>query len=211
MDKITKRQKQLLQIIYDYIKDTGYPPTFEEMRGSLGVASNQSIIDLLKKLEDQKLLKKNESSARSITILPLGDKILGRPPLIPFLGTAAAGMPIEAIEITGEWENISKDVARLKGEVFLIKVSGDSMIGAGINNGDVVVVKTQKEFSSGNIVLADIAGNCTIKRFISDDKPPFIYLKPENPDYPIIPFDEQTRMIGRIISVLKKGYWKQVK
>ena len=58
MDKITKRQKQLLQIIYDYIKDTGYPPTFEEMRGSLGVASNQSIIDLLKKLEDQKLLKK---------------------------------------------------------------------------------------------------------------------------------------------------------
>ena len=61
MEKITKRQKQLLEIIYNYIKDTGYPPTFKEMRESLDVVSNQSIIDLLVKLEKQKLLKKNDA------------------------------------------------------------------------------------------------------------------------------------------------------
>ena len=73
---ITKRQKQLLEIIYNFIKDTGYPPTFEEMREGVNVVSNQSILDLLNKLKKQKFLKRNESSARGLTILPLGYKFL---------------------------------------------------------------------------------------------------------------------------------------
>jgi len=211
MNKITKRQKQLLEIIYNYIKDTGYPPTFEEMRESLGVVSNQSIIDLLKKLEKQKFLKRNEASARSLTILPHGNKILERPPLIPFLGATTAGSSIEAMEITGEWKQISPEIKELKNNIFILKVYGDSMINAGIENEDIVLVKAQKEFISGDIVLAKIEDGSTIKRFISDDKPPYVYLKPENPKYSNIPFRENMEMIGKVISILKNGYWGPIK
>jgi len=211
MNKITKRQKQLLEIIYDYIKDTGYPPTFEEMRESLGVVSNQSIIDLLAKLENQKLLKKNEASARSLTILPLGNKFLKRKSLIPMLGSASAGSPIDALEISGEWQEVSTDVAQLKENVFLIKIIGDSMINANIDDGDAVLIQNQKEFISGDIVLANVAGDRTVKRFVSDDKPPYTYLKPENPKYKNIPFLDDTEIIGKVISVFKKGTWKTIK
>lgn len=211
MVKITERQKELLVIIYRYIKETGYPPTFEEMRENLGVVSNQSIIDLLMKLEKQALIKRSEASARSLNILPLGYGLLDKPPLIPFLGTATAGMPSEIIEIPGEWQTISQDVKKLTDEVFLLKISGDSMINAGIDSGDIVLVKSDKEFVSGDIVLAYKDGEATIKRFISDDKPPYVYLKPENPNYPVILFTEETELKGKIISILKNGYWKPVK
>lgn len=204
---LTERQKQLLEVIYKYIKDTGYPPSFEEMKNSLAVASNQSIIDLLIKLENQKLINRNESQARGIAILPLGYEVLGKPPLVPFLGVTHAGSPISAIEITGEWQTISSDVARLQDEVFVLKISGDSMINAGVDDGDIVLVKSAKEFSSGDIVLADVDGETTVKRFISEDKPPYLYLKPENPNHEIIYFTERVTLKGKIISILKKGQW----
>ena len=137
---LTKRQKELLEILYDYIKQAGYPPSFEEMKSELNVSSNQSIIDLLLKLEKQKLIKRNKSQARGIAILPLGYEVLGLPSLVAFLGITSAGAPIEPIEITGEWQEVSRDTALLQEEVFLLKISGDSMINAGIDNGDVVLV-----------------------------------------------------------------------
>jgi repressor LexA len=215
---ITERQKELLSLIYQYIKDTGYPPTFEEMRERLGVSSNQSVIDLLKKLENNKMIQKGESVARSIAILPLGYEALGRPPLVAFLGVTSAGSPIEAIGISGEWlplvsrrANVDDKVERLKDDVFILKISGDSMINAGIEDGDVVLVQAQKEFVSGDIVLARIGEDATIKRFISIDKPPYTYLKPENPKYNIILFTDDVRLTGKVISVLKNNYWKPLK
>lgn len=207
---ITKRQKELLSIIYNYIKNEGYPPTFEEMREKLNVSSNQSVIDLLNKLEKQKIIKRNPSIARSIVILPIGYRILDKPPLVAFLGISSAGAPIDAIEISGDWQQLSTDVAKLSDEVFLLKISGDSMINAGIDNGDVVLVKRDKEFVSGSIVLARIGDEVTVKRFISDDKPPYIYLKPENPKYDVIPATHEMKLEGKIISVLKNGYWKPI-
>lgn len=208
---VTKRQNELLSIIYRYVMDAGYPPTVAEMREKLAVASNQSVLDLLGKLEAQKLIKKASSAARSIAILPLGYEILGQPPLVGFLGSTSAGAPIEAVEISGEWQAVPGDVAKFKDEVFLLKVSGDSMINAGIEDGDVVLVKAHKEFVSGDVVLAQIGDESTVKRFVSDDTPPYVYLKPENPNYDTIPFTEQTRLIGKVVSVVKRGYWKQVK
>lgn len=207
---ITKRQKEMLSIIYDYIKNTGYPPTFEEMRERLGVSSNQSVLDLLNKLEKHRIIKRNESVARSIAILPLGYEVLEKPSLLPFLGISHAGSPISAIEIPGEWQTLSQSVARLNEEVFLLRVSGDSMINASIEDGDIVLVKNQKEFVSGDIVLADIDGDSAIKRFISQDKPPYLFLKPENPSYPIIHFTSTVEMKGKVISILKGGQWVSI-
>jgi len=200
----------MLSIIYDYIKNSGYPPTFEEMKDMLGVSSNQSVIDLLNKLGEKRAIQRSESIARSIAILPLGYEILGKPPLVPFLGLSHAGSPMEAIQIEGEWQPLSSNVAKLEEEVFLLKVSGDSMINAGIDDGDLVLVKRHKEFVSGDIVLARIGDDVTIKRFVSEDKPPYLYLKPENPSHEIIHFTEDVVLDGKVISILKNGQWRPI-
>jgi len=213
-EAVTKRQKELLSVIYEYIKDTGYSPTFEEMRERLCVSSNQSIIDLLGKIKDKGLIKREEG-ARTITILPLGYGIIDKPILINCPGVASAGIPIESIDVPGEWQTISSHISgdkleQLKDDVFLLKISGDSMINAGIDDGAIVLVKAQKEFISGDIVYAQIGDSATVKRFISEDKPPFLYLKPENPNYDIIHFTEDVLLKGKIISIIKNGQWKPV-
>jgi repressor LexA len=197
---MTSRQKEMLNILYEYVKSFGYPPTIEEMRERLGVKSNQSVLDLLSKLEEKMLIKKN-SGARSIAMLPLGYQALEHKPLVPFLGITHAGAPIAMLDIKDEWQEIPGNLARFDGEVFLLKVSGDSMINAGIYDGDIVLVKNAKEFVSGDIVLADVDGESTIKRFISDDKPPYLYLKPENPNHSLIYFTDQITLKGKVVAV----------
>ena len=208
---ITTRQKELLSIIYEYIKNSGYPPTFEDMKEGLKVSSNQSIIDLLEKLKRANLIKKSEDAARGISILPLGYKLLEKPSLVNFLGVTSAGTPIQSLEISGEWRTISDGVSRLEEEMFMLKISGDSMINAGIDDGDAVLVQTKKEFVSGEIVYAEIGDSGTIKRFVSEDKPPYVYLKPENPKYENILFTDEVRLKGKVVSVLKNDYWKSIK
>lgn len=205
-NKTTPRQKQLLKIIYDFCANTGYPPTFEEMRENLGVSSNQSIVDLLGKLCRSGYIKK-DNGARSLAILHLGYAAIGRPALAPILGTTTAGLPAESIEISGEWHSLSSDVARFAGDLCMLKISGDSMINAGIDDGDAVLVQTMKEFVSGDIVFAEIGEEGTVKRFMSDDTPPYVYLKPENPNYQNILFTDDVRLKGKVISILKKSQW----
>ena len=180
------------------------------MRENLGVSSNQSIVDLLEKLRIGGYIKK-DSGARSLAILQLGYSAIGRPALAPILGTTTTGFPAESIEITGAWRPVSADVSKFAEDVFMLKISGDSMINAGIDDGDAVLVQTMKEFVSGDIVFAEIGDEGTVKRFMSDDKPPYVYLKPENPNYKNILFTDNVRLKGKVISVLKSEHWQSVK
>ena len=93
----------------------------------------------------------------------------------------------------------------------MLKVSGDSMINAGINDGDAVLVQTKKEFVTREIVYAEINGEGTIKRFISEDKPPYVYLKPENPNHDNIIFTEEVELKGKVISIFKNNQWMPAK
>lgn len=206
--KITPRQKQLLKIVYQYIKDTGYPPSFEEMRESLAVSSNQSIVDLLKKLEINGFISKAEASARSLKILPLGYKILSKNYLAPVAGISAAGPYIESfVEVNFHWVELPSEIPNEKikqsDDVFVIQVSGDSMINVGIDDGDMLLIKKSKEFKSGDIVIARSDDGFTVKRFIADGGKR--YLKPENPAYqnmPIIP--GEIYFEGKVILNLSK-------
>lgn len=207
---ITARQKQLLDIIYSSYKNTGYPPNFEEMRNALGVSSNQGVLDLLRSLEHKRFIRREARSARGIVILPLGYETLDVSPMIQFAGTAVAGAMQEATEIEGGWVEMSSGISQLE-NAYILKVSGDSMINADINDGDLVLVRNEKEFSSGDVVLARDRGEATIKRFISEDAPPYVYLKPENPAYKIIYFTEETELVGKVLAILsKKGEWKKI-
>ena len=212
---ITQRQKQLLSIIYQYIDGSGYPPTFDEMREELKVSSNQSIIDLLRKLAEQGVIRKIEAHARGISILPAGYEALGRPPMAPFVGATSAGVPTQAVSFDGEWTQMpathyDTKIERLKANVYVLRVYGDSMINAGINDGDHVLVQEKKEFSTGDIVLAYDGDDATIKRFMAVNEPPYLYLKPENPKYDIILFRDSIRMAGKIVSILRGNQWLPV-
>lgn len=192
-------------MIYQYIKDSGYPPTFEEMREHLGVSSNQSIIDLLEKLAKGKVIKKGEGTARSITILPFGYKLLKKERLVPLVGASSAGSFVESfVEISDKWMTLpgqvleKEKVKLLNEDVFILQVYGDSMINAGVNDGDILLVKKTREYRSGDIVVARSDDGTTIKRFIAE-KDGRAYLKPENPAYKNIPIYAETVFDGKVI------------
>lgn len=207
---ITKRQKEVLKILYGYIKNSGFPPSFEEAKEQLGISSNQSLLDLLRRLEEKGCIKREEGQARGIKILPLGFKILKRKQLIPFAGISSAGSSIESyIETFERWEELpsnlleNEKVYESEENVFVIKVHGDSMVNAGIDDGDVLLVKQVKEFFNDDIVVARSDEGTTVKRFVTKDDGR-AYLQPENPAYGKIPIFAETVFDGKVILNLSK-------
>ena len=199
---LTERQKQTLMFIYKNIKYSGYPPTLSEIRSELNVASNQAVLDLLKILEEKKYIKKSEGAARGLQVTQKGYDELNVSVYAPMVGVTAAGPFMDTLEQHGEWKEISKDLAKLSDRIVLLKVRGDSMVGAGLNDGDIVVVKYEiNEFRNGDIVLARNDDGTTIKRFVNVKGK--IHLAPENPKYDKIPFTPDLRLIGKVISKIE--------
>lgn len=196
---LTQRQKETLMFIYSSIKYSGYPPTLSELKESLNVVSNQAVLDLLKILEEKKYIRKEEGAARGLQLTQKGYDGLNVSTYAPMIGVTAAGLFMDTLEQHGEWKEISADLARLSDKIALFKVRGESMIGAGLNDGDVVVVKYEvSEFRNGDIVLARSDDGTTIKRFVNTNNK--VYLAPENPKYSRIPITPDLRIIGKVIS-----------
>lgn len=198
-NELTKRQKQVLKAIYKSLKDSGYPPTLADLREELDVSSNQAVLDLLRLLEEKEFIKKEEGMARGIKILKKGYEILGAQPMMSYVGVSAAGPYMQAIEDM-QWQAVGDVDMPLD---MLVRVRGDSMIGADINDGDLVVVRKAREFKNGDIVLARYDGETTIKRLVHDNGR--VYLKPENPKYKNIPIYPETRLLGRVVSIIGKS------
>lgn len=193
---LTTRQKQALKAIHRSIRTSGYPPTLADLREELDVASNQAVLDFLKILEEKGFIKKEEGMARGIKILKKSYELLKLAPITPYVGVSAAG-PYNQFFEDIEWKEIG-DVSIT--DDTLVKIRGDSMIGVGINDGDIVVVREAKEFKNKDIVLARNNDETTIKTFVHKDGRAF--LKPENPKYPNIPIYPDTRLIGKVIKVI---------
>lgn len=200
MDNITDRQAQVLKFIYKSISDSGYPPTLAELRDELDVSSNQAVLDILKILEDKGYIEKAEGMARGLRILDKGIQELGLKQMAPIVGVSAAGPYMQSYEIN-EWKVIN-DV-QITSSDRLVRIAGDSMIGAGIEDGDIVIIREAKEFKNGDIVLARNDDETTVKRFIHDDGK--VYLKPENPKYKNIPIYPETRLLGKVVGILGKS------
>lgn len=191
---LTKRQKEVLKFIYSSIKGSGYPPTLADLREKLNVVSNQAVIDILAVLEKKEFIKREEGTARGIKILVKGYESISKKTLIPHLGITAAGSYRDAFENL-EWKEWSG--TQMADNVFIVKIAGDSMIGAGYKDGDNVLVQEAKEFRNGDIVLARDNDGTTIKRLIHDNGK--IYLKPENPSFNNIPIYPDTRLLGKVV------------
>jgi len=201
MENISERQKELLEFIYSYLENSGYPPLLEDMRVALKVTSNQAVLDLLNALEKKNLVKR-DGSARSIVIKPLGYDAMGKQPLVKVAGTSAAGPVIQAIE-QNEWIKMPSGYEKLSLEkTFVVKIAGNSMIEAGIYDGDAVLIRDERYYKSGDIVLARNSDGVTLKRFINNDSR--TYLKPENPTCRNIPITHDTIFLGKMIAKLER-------
>jgi len=198
----TKRQKQVLKIIYNSLINAGFPPSFSELKEKLKISSNQSLLDIFSILERKNLIRREEGSARGIKILRAGYGAINAPPLAPIVGATSAGSFTEAIEEIDAWVPLSKDTEVISEDVIITKVIGDSMAGAGINDGDLILFKKTDDFVSGDIVLAQTPDGTTVKRFMSQSNPPYKFLKPENPKYKPIDFTVETELIGKMIKKL---------
>jgi repressor LexA len=208
--KITEKQKNALSAIYESIRSSGFPPTFADLREKLNVVSNQAVLNFLESLEKKGFIKREDGQARSIKILPLGYKEIEKEPLIKIAGMSAAGSCTESFaDAFTAWMPLSdqifqnEKISKAQDDVFVIQVHGDSMINAGIDDSDMLLIKKTKEYKSGDIVVARSDDGTTVKRFIADGGKR--YLKPENPNYeniPIIP--GEINFEGKVILNLSK-------
>lgn len=165
---------------------------------------------IFKVLKKKELITREEKSARSIKITPLGYKSIKSRPLIPFLGTSYAGTLTQSIQLSGQWKEVSDEI-KTNHNVFLIEISGDSMVNADIQEGDCLLAQESKEYISGDIVVVQTPDGTTVKTFISNDTPPFVYLKPENPKYKIIPFTHEMTLQAKIVGKWKEGIIQPLK
>ena len=192
---LTKKQYKLLMYIVDEQKKKGISPSFDEMRNAMGLKSKSGIFRLLHALEERGFVHQLPFRARALEILkvppempdssPKG-KVLSLPTegekqTIPLLGKIAAGTPIEAICIPEDYVDVPSQMMG-RGEHYALTVEGDSMINAGILNGDTVIIKRTEHAENGEIVVALVDGiEVTLKRFRRAGTS--IALEPENPAY----------------------------
>ncbi|MCE5301202.1 MAG: transcriptional repressor LexA [Spirochaetia bacterium] len=188
------KTREILDIIVDRFKNHGTPPTLRDLAKEAGFSSTWPVRYHLNKLAEAGYIKMKKNISRGIELM---DQATG----VPILGNISAGRPIEAIENPEGYIDSVADYLGVKNDSFALKVKGDSMIGAGIFDGDIVFVRRQQTADDGEIVAAIIGDEVTVKRFFLTDRG--IELRAENPKYgPII--TKQAQLLGRIAGVVRK-------
>ncbi|MDD4831506.1 MAG: transcriptional repressor LexA [Tenericutes bacterium] len=204
MDKLTKRQEDIIQFIKKYIVSNGYPPTVREIGYSLGLSSPATIHSHLSNLEDKGYIKKDDKKNRAIELLIDNEFIKKDESIVsvPLLGKITAGNPIEAIHNPNEYFSLPAYMIPTRKEVFTLKVSGESMIEAGIFDNDIVIVERTNDAKNGDIVVAMTNENeVTLKRFYKEKT--YIRLHPENKAMEDIILDDVT-ILGKAIGLYRK-------
>ena len=206
MHRLTQRQKEIFLYIREQVRERGYPPSVREIGNAIGLRSSSTVHGHLKRLENKGYIKRDPTKPRAIEILfedpedstiTVGNKELLQ---IPIVGNVTAGGPILAVQNIEEYFPLPREFASDE-TAFMLRVKGDSMIEAGILNGDYVVVRQQPDAINGDIVVAMIEDEATVKRFYKEKG--HIRLQPENPAYePII--TQNAQILGKVIGVLRR-------
>lgn len=195
------RVNNLLKFIKKYLESNGYPPSVREMCKALGVSSTATIQYYLEKLENRGLIKKSSSKNRAIEILDSTKTIKTKVLSVPVVGKVAAGIPILATENIDEYISLPETMFNSEKEIFVLRVAGDSMINAGILNGDKIVVSKQSTAKNNDIVVALIDDSATVKRFFKEKDT--IRLQPEN-DYMSPIYVKELDILGIVIGLIRK-------
>lgn len=196
------RQQQILATIRDWAQEHGYSPSTREIGEAVGLRSTSSVSKHLTALEDKGFLKRGTAVSRPMDVrlfLRGTQETSDENVSVPVVGDIAAGTPITAVEHADDTLTLPRELTG-RGNVFGLRVRGDSMIDAAICDGDIVVVKQTPEAHSGQIVAAMIDEEATVKVFRRRNG--HVYLEPRNPAYDVIDGDRAT-ILGTVVSVLR--------
>lgn len=222
--ELSKRQQKILHVIESAIIDRGFPPTIREIGERCGLKSTSSVAYQLSCLEEKGFLRRDANKPRAVEVrnphsgkrtasaklptrtdagLESSDHPVDVSPatMVPLLGQIAAGSPITAEENLASYYALPEDLVG-QGELFMLTVNGDSMKDAGIFDGDLVVVRSQKEANLGDYVAAMIDGSATVKEWHRDASGTYS-LMPCNEDYDPIPADN-AELMGKVVTVLRR-------
>lgn len=197
---LTDRQRQILEHIANSIRKNGIVPSVREIGHALGMRSPSTVHQHLTALERKGYIKRYGNRMRVLEVLdkrlrPDGDSVAH----LPLVGRVSAGLPLLAEENVEEMIPVPRSMVGWHEDCFLLTVRGDSMINAGIFNGDLVIVHSQQTARPGEIVVALFGEEATVKRLAQEGARP--YLVPENPNYP--PIREEFEILGKVVGLLR--------
>lgn len=193
------KQSQIYSFLLEFTRAKGYPPSVREICQAVSLKSTSTVHGHLKRLEKKGLIYRDPTKPRALEIVELSteDKELID---IPIIGKVTAGMPILATENIEDMFQIPLNYIKHNNELFILRVTGDSMIEAGILDGDLAIIEQKNVASNGDIIVALIENEATIKRFFKEDD--FIRLQPENKNYdPIIVPD--CSILGKLVGIYR--------
>ncbi len=196
MAKIDDKLNKLYEYVSTFTSENGYPPTVRDICKDLAIKSTATAHYYLEKLKDRGLITKRDDKKRAITVNNRQNNSFQ----VPLIGTITAGTPILAVENFEDYYPLPLEFKRDE-EVFMLTVQGESMINAGIYNGDKVIVKKQNVADNGEIVVALIEDSATVKRFYKKDHK--IILHPENDNMQDIILDN-VQILGVVIGLTRK-------
>ncbi|UTR04678.1 transcriptional repressor LexA [Alkalihalobacillus sp. LMS6] len=206
MSKLSTRQEEILLFIKDEVKKKGYPPSVREIGEAVGLASSSTVHGHLARLEKKGYIRRDPTKPRAIEVLSL-EEALDEPSIIreraryiPVIGKVTAGSPITAIENIDDYLPLPDHMSGHE-QVYALVIQGESMIEAGIFDGDQVIVKQQQSADNGDIIVAMTDENeATVKRFFREEN--YIRLQPENSTMKPIILDNCT-ILGKVIGVFR--------
>jgi len=215
---LSPRQRKVLEVIRDSVERRGYPPTIREIGEAVGLTSTSSVSHQLSVLQKKGFLRRDPSKPRAVDVRMPGEAAAAiaaadlaqdeaarraahpTPAYVPVIGRIAAGGPILAEQAIEDVFPLPRELVG-SGTLFMLKVVGDSMVGAAIADGDWVVVRQQPNAENGDIVAAMIEGEATVKTYKKRDG--HVWLMPHNEAYSPIPGDSAL-ILGRVVTVLRK-------
>ena len=193
-----EKQQKILDFIRNEIETKGYPPSVREICAAVGLRSTSSVHMHLTQLEKKGLIRRDATKPRALELL---DSPLSKARTVPLVGKVTAGQPILAIENIEDQLIIPNDLASMDTELFALRVQGESMIEAGILDGDIVIVHSQERAENGDIVVALIGDEATLKRIYYENG--HVRLQPENHTMaPIIVPRAEVR--GKVVALVRR-------
>ncbi|MDC3414242.1 transcriptional repressor LexA [Aquibacillus sp. 3ASR75-11] len=204
MNKLSVRQQAILDYIKSQVLEKGYPPSVREIGNAVGLASSSTVHGHLSRLEKKGYIRRDPTKPRAIEVLHLEDDSTipkGEATFAPVIGKVTAGIPITAVENIEEYVPLPNTIGAPDDNLFVLVIDGESMIEAGILDGDMIIVKQQQTANNGEIVVAMTEDNeATVKRFFKENN--HIRLQPENTTMDPIILDSVS-ILGKVVGLYR--------
>jgi repressor LexA len=200
INNLTTRQQEIFEYVKTYAREHGYPPTVRDIGKAIGLTSSSTVHAHLANLEKLGVLKRDPTKPRALEVLVDKAKSVVTPNGLPLVGQVAAGQPVLADENIEEYVPVPQIAGGDEGE-FVLRVRGDSMKDAGIFDKDYVVVRPQSTATNGQIVVAMLEGEATVKRFFKEKQR--VRLQPENDTLEPI-YARDVEILGRVVGVCRR-------